>query len=56
MFYSFIQIIFSVKQMDMTKTPEQLMEYRLQTAFAITICQGAYRSRSLTIPNGRSSF
>ena len=45
---------FCVKQMDMTKTPEQLMEDRVQSAFAITIWQGAYRSRSLTISNGRS--
>ena len=37
MFFRFILINCSIKQMDMTKTPEQLMEYRVQTAFAITI-------------------
>ena len=44
----FIQISCSIIQMDMTKAPEQLMEHRVQKAFAISIGQGAYRSRSLT--------
>ena len=35
--------------MDMTKTPKQVEEYRVQSAFVITIWQGAYRSKSLTI-------
>ena len=36
MFFRFILINCSIKQMDKTKTPEQVMEYRVQTAFDIT--------------------